>query len=211
MELLWLLWGWTKHNVAGKKSPFLQHIVALGERIWTPQTHSAYPLCFMTQRHLGVQSERLIPSLAAIGWATLSPAAISSRCCSVSKPPRNWRRSPAACHAVYLRPAFAVTVIPGSNIGTGRLYQTNDSISHLFKLRTTCVYIFPSRNRANIDCQKGRSSAILARHHKSFSGEVSTSLLKQIAANLNTLNGGSVKNAAGVLIRSAFPSADLLH
>lgn len=79
-----------------------QNIMVLGEvsisaaycalerkKVSTTEDCTLYPLFFMTQTHLEVctesfNTERIMLSLAADGCATVSPAAISSGCFSIS-------------------------------------------------------------------------------------------------------------------------------
>lgn len=81
-----------------EKSAILQHIVPRSRpKLNTTEDCTLYPLFFMTQTHLEVctessNTERIMLSLAAIAWATVSPVAISSGCFSISPSTPLWKK-----------------------------------------------------------------------------------------------------------------------
>lgn len=75
--------------VLGEVSNSLTYCALKQRKVNTTEDCTLYPLFFMTQTHLEIctepsNTERIMLSLAAIGWATVSPVAISSGCFSIS-------------------------------------------------------------------------------------------------------------------------------
>lgn len=93
MNRLWLLWGWTKQNGAGRSQHFFNILCPRAKETEHHTRLHIVSIIFMTQTHLegcthleSFNTERIILSLTAIGWATVSPAAISSGCLRIAFP-----------------------------------------------------------------------------------------------------------------------------
>lgn len=151
----------------------------------TTEDCTLFPLFFMTQTHLEVctesfNTERIILSLAAIGWATVSPAAISSGCFSISLPNSTRPGLFSWCHTVYIRPAYTVMVIL-QGFAEGVSQQPPVAFSLVWhwhklpflerwqhwslgeELKMTYVYSVLTRTSCNCayNCQKDRDSILL--------------------------------------------------
>jgi len=132
IELLWLLWGWTKQNVAGRSQHFPQHIVPQSQRNWTPQTeqyivsiifydsNTFRSMYWVIRRWEDYSVSRC--HRAELPWV-LKQSVQDALASASPQPPTSWTFL-AGCHTVYIRPARAVMVIRESNIGSDCPYQT---------------------------------------------------------------------------------------